>query len=594
MPDFSNLYSLRIDNLRKKEGAILKKIRMISFFRLLNFLAICFAFAISFTDGVLFAIAGSLLVAIFIYLIRQYTQLSQGLAIIRILLKLNENEVKSSKGEDDSFDYSPGIDYSNHIYANDLDIFGTFSLFRKINRTTTINGKIKLVESLLNPTADNQSICKRREIISELADSVDFRQKFYALGLSSGEKPTDIPKLEVWVALPQFFSKKGLWLVIAGLLTSMTLAAIIYVVVAGPAYFVYVIMAFFLNTCFHQVFFRSKINQYLSRFGDFNQLFSTWSQLSLLITSKKFETPIGIEISNAIKGGGQALHDIANLNKLIGYRLNGLIIFIMNGICVFDIWFILQVENWRKRNDRHLFSWIDCIVQMDYYNSLANYKFNHPTFCEAELLDGSNKISAKRMGHPLIPSGQVVRNDLMIGITTKAHIITGSNMSGKSTFLKAVGINMILARNGLPVCAESFACSNLAIASCIKINDSLGENQSYFKAEITRLSQIMELLRCGRPYLILLDEILKGTNAIDKREGTRSFYRNLSNLNCLAMLATHDPEIGLLEEETPDRFKNFHFESYVVDSDITFDYLLRPGISNTKNASLLMRKLNLI
>lgn len=178
----------------------------------------------------------------------------------------------------------------------------------------------------------------------------------------------------------------------------------------------------------------------------------------------------------------------------------------------------------------------------------------------AELLDGSNKINAKGMGHPLISSDQMVRNDLVIGSTTKAHIITGSNMSGKSTFLRTIGTNVILVLNGLPVCAESFSCSNLSIASCIRISDSPGENQSYFKAEISRLNQIMELIRQGRPYLILLDEILRGTNSIDNREGTRAFYRKLSSFNCLAMLTTHDPEIGLLEEETPDDFQNFHFE----------------------------------
>lgn len=138
----------------------------------------------------------------------------------------------------------------------------------------------------------------------------------------------------------------------------MTLAAFVYVAFNGFAYIMYVILVFIFNTCFHQVFFRSKINQYLSRFGDYSQLFSTWSQLSSLIISKKLETPIGVGISNAITGGDQALKDIANLNKLIGYRLNGLTIFIMNGVCVFDIWFVLQIENWRKKNRKYLSSLI--------------------------------------------------------------------------------------------------------------------------------------------------------------------------------------------------------------------------------------------
>jgi DNA mismatch repair ATPase MutS len=203
-------------------------------------------------------------------------------------------------------------------------------------------------------------------------------------------------------------------------------------------------------------------------------------------------------------------------------------------------------------------------------------------------------IEAIQLGHPLLQDKACVRNDYSIGIKGNAHIITGSNMAGKSTFIRAVGLNVVLALNGLPVCATKFSCSLLTLASCIRITDSLEDNASYFKAELLRLQQIMTMIRTGKPHLILLDEIMRGTNSDDKRMGTLAFYRKLKDFNCLALLATHDLAIGQLEVQHPDHFENYCFESTVEGKEIRFDYRLRRGVSTSTNASVLMRNLDLI
>ncbi|HZY82227.1 MAG TPA: DNA mismatch repair protein MutS, partial [Cyclobacteriaceae bacterium] len=194
----------------------------------------------------------------------------------------------------------------------------------------------------------------------------------------------------------------------------------------------------------------------------------------------------------------------------------------------------------------------------------------------------------------LLPYEISVKNDYELGVTTKAHIVTGSNMAGKSTFIRTVGLNLVLAMNGLPVCAREFSCSVMSIASCIRITDSLEENASYFRAELIRLEHIVKLIGSGEPYIVLLDEILRGTNSDDKRMGTLAFFRKLKDYNCLAILATHDLVIGKLEEEYPQHFSNYCFESELRGAELHFDYKLRKGVSSSTNATFLMKSLGLI
>jgi DNA mismatch repair ATPase MutS len=238
--------------------------------------------------------------------------------------------------------------------------------------------------------------------------------------------------------------------------------------------------------------------------------------------------------------------------------------------------------------------WIVALANIDMLNSLANYRFNHPDFVDATVVSGASFIKAKEMGHPLLPFHESVKNDYELGVTTKAHIVTGSNMAGKSTFIRTVGLNLVLAMNGLPVCAREFGCSVMSIASCIRITDSLEEHASYFRAELRRLETIVGLIATGTPYIVLLDEILRGTNSDDKRMGTLAFFKKLKDYNCLAILATHDLVIGKLEEQFPAHYSNYCFESELRGADLHFDYKLRRGVSASTNATYLMKSLGLI
>lgn len=187
-----------------------------------------------------------------------------------------------------------------------------------------------------------------------------------------------------------------------------------------------------------------------------------------------------------------------------------------------------------------------------------------------------------------------IKNDYDIGVQSKVHVITGSNMAGKSTFIRALGVNLVLACNGVPVCAKEFKCSILGLITSIRITDSLEENASYFKAELIRLERVLDQLKTGKPYLVLLDEILRGTNSDDKRLGTQSFLLKLKQYNCLVLLATHDLSIGKLEKEFPGEVENYCFESQFSEDGLSFDYKLRKGVSSSTNATFLMKRMGLI
>jgi DNA mismatch repair ATPase MutS len=333
---------------------------------------------------------------------------------------------------------------------------------------------------------------------------------------------------------------------------------------------------------------------YFNSFGSRTKLFQKFSDLFLLVSRRQFTSSLGKEHYENVNEASSAFMELSRLANRVDQRLNGLVGPIMNGLFLFDVWNIHAIERWRITHGNRVDSWIVALANIDMLNSLANYKFNHPAFINATITTGPSTVKAKSMGHPLLPFNESVKNDYELGLTSKAHIVTGSNMAGKSTFIRTVGLNIILALNGMPVCAQEFTCTVMSIASCIRITDSLEEHASYFRAELMRLETIVQLLKSGEPYIVLLDEILRGTNSDDKRMGTLAFFKKLKDYNCVAILATHDLVIGKLEEQFPGHFANYCFESELRGSQLHFDYKLRRGVSSSTNATFLMKSLGLI
>jgi DNA mismatch repair ATPase MutS len=267
----------------------------------------------------------------------------------------------------------------------------------------------------------------------------------------------------------------------------------------------------------------------------------------------------------------------------------------MNSFFMYDIQCLWALEGWKHRHKDRFNEWSQCVGMIETLNSLGTFAFNNPAYQYPAVNIDAPSIAATRLAHPLIAAEARVANDCSFGIDEKLVLVTGSNMSGKTTFLRTLGVNLILGQCGAPVCAASFSFTPMVIRSSIRISDSLQEQTSYFMAELKRLQQIIHYLQQQSvPVLILIDEILRGTNSEDKTYGSEQFIKKLLHYNCLTLFATHDLMLSRLEEELPGKVSNYCFESTIRNGELLFDYTLQRGVAKNKNASFLMQKMEII
>lgn len=596
MRDPQEFYIANIGASAAKLDDIKSRLRAISNIRLL--IALIFAAsmygALSFTLSLLWF--SGLLVIAFFYFVKRSAELSRDQEIAEKILQLNKNELDFIRGNKNVFDTGLDLVPKEHLYALDLDIFGTGSLFQSVNRTVIFEGRALLAQDLLYPLSVKETILERAHAVSELKEEVEWRQRFYATGALSGETREDSYEMRAWITQSSFYSEKKLWLWIAGTITTLSSLILLYIIATFdsamfPQYFMVAVGLIGFNSTIMLAHNKDQ-KKYFDQFGRRTKLYEKFSVLFKMVAHHEFKSKLGKNINDDTREASVAFSKLSRLSNLADQRLNGLMGPFLNGLFCFDVWTIRRIENWRLSYGRQSLEWLRALARMDMVSSLANFSFNHPTFCDASIVEGERAIKTQAMGHPLLASS--VKNDYQVGVTSSAHIITGSNMAGKSTFIRATGLNVILALNGMPVCAKSFSSPVMGIATCIRITDSLEDDTSYFKAELIRLKHIVDRLTQPGECLVLLDEILRGTNSDDKRNGTMSFYRKLRNFNCLALLATHDLAVGHLATEDPMYFENFCFESSVQNGELHFDYKLRKGVSSSTNATFLMKGLGLI
>ena len=286
---------------------------------------------------------------------------------------------------------------------------------------------------------------------------------------------------------------------------------------------------------------------------------------------------------------------IQQLNKILArfdYRFNPLVFIPLNIFLLWDLQQVLQLEKWKERNNEEVRHWFESLETYEALCSIGTLSFNHPLWCFPELNDLKPEFSAKELGHPLIEPTKSVVNDFSTAGRGQINIITGSNMAGKSTFLRAVGINMVLGSMGAPVNASAMKFSPLAVMSSMRIKDNLEESTSTFYAELKKLKTIIDAVKKNKPVFILLDEILRGTNSHDRHTGSKALIRQLLADQAIGLVATHDLELASLSEEYPG-VHNYHFDVQVKAEELYFDYKLKPGICTSLNASILMRKIGI-
>lgn len=588
MPDLDEIYRARRASYEKQRKATEQRALAVSWIRVSLALAAVMLAYFAFKIAILWV--GFMLATLaFAWFVREHARLEIKRKLFENLVLINERELQAFSGDYASFpDGSEFID-AHHPYTLDLDIFGAGSLFQRFNRTCTEQGKERLAAMLSSPLRSLPEIKERRATVAELSEKLDFRQEFQAIGMASAERTSDQQQILDWLKLPNFVyrNSRRQWMLVALPLAALvTLAYWIISGLAGP--FIVVVLTQWAIVGSHA----KRTMQIQDYLGKKRYLLEKFAAHFELLGRQKFSSTLAQQINSESQQAHDEINRLVLRVRALDLRLNIFAGFLLNSLVLHDLLCIYRLERWRDRNRERMKAWFDTIGEADAFNSLAAYAFNHPEFTWPELTE-EWKLGGEQLGHPLIRKEDCIRNDIRMDETSSLWIITGANMAGKSTFLRCVGVNVVLALTGSVVCAEQFTCPVLEIHSGMRNTDSIVDNQSYFYAELYRLQGIVRKLEENRRMLILLDEILKGTNSTDKLSGSRALVSRLVKYPCFTLIATHDVALADMQHDHPS-IRNYHFESRIEHGELRFDYLLRPGVSTSKNATFLMQKMGII
>ncbi len=526
------------------------------------------------------------------YLLFVHDKMFKARMYTSLLAKINEDSLKRLNGEWSTFsdDGKDFLDVS-HEYAHDLDIFGNRSVFQWINSANTYLGRRALSGLLSGNKKDEVSIKARQEAVGELAGKLGWRQRFLCEGLvvSDGMKVPE--KLISWATEEHGFYRKP-WLGIAvkvlPIITILSLLLSLWIEVIPY----YVSALFIVLQYFILLFKRGERKEIFNTADKFNKDISIYYKMLWQFERKKFKSVLINKISGKMAGnsGMPAYKQVKRLSKIIDSISNrhAPFYFVFNILTLWDYHNVVVLEKWKKKSGTHLRAWLEGMAEIEALSSLSIIKHDNPDWITPEISDEQEShFESLQMGHPLITSNRVC-NHLGFNTPTKVLLITGSNMSGKSTLLRTAGINLVLGYAGAPVCAAAFRASVMDIHSCMRVSDDLGKSISSFYAELLRIKEILKEAKEGRKVFFLLDEIFKGTNSRDRHTGARVLIEELSKTKAIGMVSTHDFELCDLETKN-SKIMNYHFEEYYKDNKIYFDYKLRNGVSNTRNAIYLMK-----
>ena len=483
----------------------------------------------------------------------------------------------------------------HHVYADDLDLFGKGSLFQLLSTARTRMGEDTLAKWLLSPSAVEQ-IRERHAAVDDLRDQLDLREDLAVLGedVGVGVNPEALLK---WAESPN--QMKLLWIRwLAPVLAALAVfGAVAWAVGGSTALLVLVVVIEAIFTYRLKKPLEEVLHRTEHAFRDLDLL----SGVLARVEAHTFRAPqlqaLQRELISSGVPASQAIARLRTLVDLINSRHN-VAVRILDAPLMYSVQVAFAVERWRDRYCSALRSWVYTIGQMEALLSLAAYSFEHQEDPFPEFSEGAASFEGEELGHPLVPVALCVRNDLSIREETRVLLVSGSNMSGKSTLLRSVGMNVVLAMAGAPVRARRFRLTPLQVGASIRVNDSLQEGSSRFYAEITRLRQIYDLTGSGlasgdAPLLFLLDELLQGTNSNDRRIGAEGIVRALVSRGAIGLVSTHDLALTDIGGAVAGRLRNVHFQDELANGRMTFDYKLRDGVVTKSNGLELMRSIGL-
>ena len=594
----NGLYKKRITELAQTISSLRAKSRIFVMAEVLSF-AVSIGFVVLFTvlDDASWTLGVALCVLFLYFYIRNLdTKNDRKIADASALKLVYEKEVAYQTGDYTKFDAGERYLQPTHPFTFDLDVFGQGSLFQRINRTISSGGSDYLAESLSGkweslPTAELlKHIEQRVEAIGELAGNEPFLSQFKAQG---AEKPIDTAAVKEAfgsihaLQIPSYFGNPTFRILIYANLVGFYLSIFLSIGNFVPAFLPlwWGIFNFFLATfCTHK--YIKLVNEAISKLKD---QVRGYVNMASLIEKQSFTAAHLCELKANLSGAMASFGQLERILQKIDNRSNEIGIVLFNCFGLLDITIVRHFLRWQRTYEPITDQWIGASSVFDALVSMATFRLNEDEAQEATIIDSSGvSYKARSIYHPFLGE-KAVRNNFDIQ-NHEYYIITGANMAGKSTFLRTLGVNYILAMNGLPVFAEEMRVSVFRLFTNMRTTDDLTHGISYFNAELLRLKQLIESLDPNVPSLIILDEILKGTNSLDKLNGSRLFLEYISERNVTGVIATHDLELSKLEDENPQRFHNYSFE-IELGTDVTYTYKIGRGVARNQNATFLLKQI---
>jgi DNA mismatch repair ATPase MutS len=524
---------------------------------------------------------------------RIHSALSFQKKLTEALLRINKNEITFLKREKLPFENGQEFIDFHHPYAYDLDIFGDHSLFQSLNRTGTFVGKKTLANQLLYNLPNNE-IAQNQEAILELKSKLNWRQEFLALAIIGQDTKEAYQALLKWKDSKSAPFSKVMSISMYALPAVFGALVIAYFVTSNVVFISYLSFAFVLNTTVFGMFFK-RIQTEIAKAENIDKIIKQYGLLVKEIENETFKSDklVALQKKLVYKNAKASVHlkQLSELFSNMDTINNFVTALLFNGIFLFNIHVLKNLLNWKTNHAAVLEEWLDVIGEFETLNSLANFSYNNEDFVFPEL-NTDFRIGFSNLSHPLLNPETRVGNEVKF-FPESFMILTGSNMSGKSTFLRSLGINMVLGGIGSVVCANKATMHPLPVLVSMRLSDSLSDSESYFFAEIKRLKQIMDALE-DKPAFVLLDEILRGTNSDDKRNGTIEVVKKIIAKKAIGAIATHDIEVCLTTNDYPDVLTNQCFEVEIKNNELHFDYTLREGICKNKSATFLMQKMGVI
>jgi hypothetical protein len=492
----------------------------------------------------------------------------------------------------DSLDAGAEFSDPSHSYTSDLDIFGERSLFHFLNRAATSIGR-RALALRLQKQLDSSMLLDNQAALKELAGKLDFRQSLQACGLDIDDTG---PKMEALRQLAEvnmlLLNKKTSVLWLYGLpLITLTFLVLSFFGVPWPIFLFLVILQVAVN----KMTGKKVASLYRTTSRHF-KILRTYGKILREIEKENFQSPRLAALQQELWAGGStaslAIKKLAVLLEWLDARSSEFMHFVLNNLLLWDLQCVYRLEKWKKKYAARSAPWLEVMGEIEVLSSLANLAFNHPDWTFPQIRADGFRFKASALGHPLIADEERVPNDFSMESQGSLFIITGPNMAGKSTFLRTLGVNSVLAFAGAPVCASAMEVSFFQLITSMKSSDSLDKHLSLFYAELQRLKLVLDSLQSGPPIFFLIDEMLKGTNALDRHKGSVALIKQFLRSRATGIVATHDLDLAYLEKEYP-QVKNFHFDSQIKGEALTFDFKLKPGICESFNALVLMKKIGI-